>query len=162
PLGEVEAGLHCLRECESLAEALGDRQRLGGVFARMGESFWQIGDYARAIEVGERARTIAGAFADVVMEWSATENLGFVYHAVGDYRRAVDCLKKSVALLEGNRRYEYFGRPILGSVYSRMFLVWTFAELGDFTEGMTIAEEALQIGESLGHPLNLVSAHLGL
>jgi tetratricopeptide (TPR) repeat protein len=41
-------------------------------------------------------------------------------------------------------------------------LVWSLAELGNFPEGMTIAEEALQIAETVGHPLNLVSAHLGL
>jgi tetratricopeptide (TPR) repeat protein len=97
PLGEVEAALHCLRDCASLAEALGDRQRLGGVFSRMGDSFVQIGDYTRAIEVGERALTIAEAFADVAMEWSAAENLGRVYHAVGDYRRAVECLERGAS-----------------------------------------------------------------
>jgi len=41
-------------------------------------------------------------------------------------------------------------------------LVWSLAELGDFSEAMTIADEALQIAEGIGHPLNLVSAHLGL
>jgi tetratricopeptide (TPR) repeat protein len=41
-------------------------------------------------------------------------------------------------------------------------LVWSLAELGDFSDGMTIAEEVLQIAESIGHPVNLVSAQLGL
>jgi tetratricopeptide (TPR) repeat protein len=71
-------------------------------------------------------------------------------------------LRRSVASLEGTLRYEYFGAPILCSVLARTWLVWSLAELGDFSEGMTIAEEVLQIAESIGHPVNLVSAQLGL
>ena len=74
----------------------------------------------------------------------------------------MEWLKRSVASLEGNLRYDYFGLPILGSVHARNWLVWSLAELGNFPEGMTIAEEALQIAETVGHPLNLVSAHHGL
>jgi tetratricopeptide (TPR) repeat protein len=33
--------------------------------------------------------------------------------------------------------------------------------VGEFAEGMTLAEDALQIAERMGHPLDLVSAHLG-
>ena len=162
PLGEIGTILHRERECASLAESLGDRRRLGRVFSGMAESFGRIGDHARAIEVGERGLAIAEAFADLAIESTVTRNLGRVCHFIGDYRRAVEWQKRSVASLEGNLRYEYFGLPILSSVVSRTWLVWSLAELGDFSEAMTIADEALQIAEGIGHPLNLVSAHLGL
>src|SRR3989449_964998 len=162
PLGEIGTILHREREAELLAEALGDRWRLGRILSRMTQTFWLIGDHGRAIQVGERGLAIAEGLEDVGIESVATWSLARVYHAVGDYRRALEWLTRSVASLEGTLRYEYFGAPILGSVMARTWLVWSLAELGDFSEGVTIAEEALQIAESLGHPVNLVSAQLRL
>jgi tetratricopeptide (TPR) repeat protein len=128
----------------------------------MTQVFWMLGEHGQALQVGERGLAIAEGLADVGIKSVATLGLGRVYHAVGDYRRASEWLSRCAAALEGNLRYEYFGSPILCSVISRTWLVWSLAELGEFSEGLKIAEEALQISEHIGHPLNLLSAHLGL
>jgi tetratricopeptide (TPR) repeat protein len=128
----------------------------------MTESYWGIGDQTRAIEVGERGLAIAEELGDFAVEAVTIRYLGRVYHTLGEYRRAMELLRRNVASLEGNLRFEYFGAPILGSVDSRARLVWCLAEVGEFSEGLTIAEDAFRIAEAVGHPLNLVSAHLGL
>jgi class 3 adenylate cyclase/tetratricopeptide (TPR) repeat protein len=162
PLGDLATILQCLGECQSRAEALGDRQRLTQALSRMPEALYLIGDYTRAIEVGERGLTLAEELGDRASESGATANVGRAYHFTGDYPRAVAWLRRSVAAVEGNFRYEYLGAPILRSVICRTWLVWALADLGEFAEGRTIAADALQIAEQTGHPLNLVSAHLGV
>src|SRR2546426_6176211 len=92
PLGEIGTILHRERECESLAESLGDRRRLGRALSHMTESFCWSGDYGRAIQVGERGLPIAEELGDVFIEAPTTWSLGTVYHAVGDYRRALEWL----------------------------------------------------------------------
>jgi tetratricopeptide (TPR) repeat protein len=51
---------------------------------------------------------------------------------------------------------------LLPSVYSRTLLVWSLAELGQFEEGLTLAEEGVKIAESVNHPYSRVYAQLGL
>jgi predicted ATPase len=76
PLGEIGTWLHRERESELLAEALGDRWRLGRTLARMTQSFWLIGDHGQAIQVGERGLALAEALEDVGIESVATCSLG--------------------------------------------------------------------------------------
>ena len=46
-----------------------------------------------------------------------TSYLGLAYQAQGDYRRAIDCLRQTVASLDGARRHERFGQVILPAVH---------------------------------------------
>jgi class 3 adenylate cyclase/tetratricopeptide (TPR) repeat protein len=162
PLGEHATILQRLRECASLAKSLCDQRRLGRALVSMVEGFWALGDYERALEAGERGLAIAKEIGDLRIESGATFYLGQVYQAIGDHRRALDSLRSSVASVEGHLRYEYRGAPILLSVISRTWLVVSLAELGEFSEGIAIAEDAFRIADAVGHPLNLVSAHLSL
>ena len=162
PLAELATILDRLQECESLAESLGDGPRLGRVLSHMPETLYLIGDYRRSIEVGERGLALAEELGDHASASNATRNVGRAYHFIGDYRQAVTWLKRSVASVQGDLRYEYFGGPILPSVIARSYLAWALADVGEFAEGMAVAEDALQIAEGIGHPLDLVSAHGGM
>ena len=88
--------------------------------------------------------------------------LGQAYHALGDYPRAVDFLRRNVASLEGDLQRERFDMPGLASVLSRAWLVWCLAEQGRFSEGLTYGEEAVQLAENVDHPYSLIVACLGL
>ena len=44
-----------------------------------------------------------------------------VYEAQGDYRQAIDCLRQTVAFLDGAQRHERFGQVILPAVSARAF-----------------------------------------
>ena len=98
---------------------------------------------------------------DVVLQALANQRLGRAYQAQGDYRRAIDCLRQTVASLEGARRHERFGQVFLPAVHSRAWLAVCHAELGTFAEGCAFGEEGLRIAEAVEHPASLMMAVMG-
>jgi tetratricopeptide (TPR) repeat protein len=88
----------------------------------------------------------------------AQHYLGHVYRNLGDYRRAVECYRKNLALLQGELLHEHFGMPGLPSVLSRSFLTCSLAECGAFAEGRAAAGEGVQIAEAADHPPSRVAA----
>jgi tetratricopeptide (TPR) repeat protein len=75
---------------------------------------------------------------------------------LGDYRRALDILERTVASLAGELLYERFGLPNPASVHSRTWLVASLAELGGFAEGIARGEEATRIAEAVNQPVSFV------
>jgi tetratricopeptide (TPR) repeat protein len=67
-----------------------------------------------------------------------------------------------VAFFDGAQRYECFGLAVLPAVLSRARLAACHAELGRFTEGRALAEEALQIAEVVVHLQSFIWAHYGI
>ncbi len=162
PLGELQRILDYLREAESLAEALGDQRRLGRVSSFIAQLSWAVADYDRAVAAGHRALAIAGASGDFSQEVVSNFALGQAYHALGDYRQAMSFARRNVARLEGDLMRERFGLHGLPAVLSRTWLVWSLAELGEFTEGIACGEDALRIAEALDHPFSLAVAYWGV
>jgi len=160
-LGELEQILDHLTQARSLAEALGDRRRLGWVAAYMTHYHWRMGDHASAIESGRRAVAIADELADVALQ-TTNVNLGLTYYAVGDYPRAIECLQKTIGALEGQRRSQRLGWAGLPAVTSRAYLVGCLAELGRFAEGIPVGEEAVRIAEQANHAFSLGQAYVNL
>jgi hypothetical protein len=111
----------------------------------MAEYFRMTGNAAHAVESGERALTLATALGDSTLQVMATFYVGTAYQALGTYRRAVDCFRRNVAALTGERSRERFGMTGLPAVMSRTWLVSCLADLGAFDEGTAR-------GEVLGRP----------
>jgi predicted ATPase len=151
-----------LREAETLAEALDDPRRLARVSLFLFENFRFMGAYDQASAAAHRALMLATASGEVVLQAQANQRLGQAYHAQGDYRRAIDCLRQSVAGFDGAQRREHFGQVILPAVLSRAYLAWCHAESGTFAEGRTLGEEGLRIAEEVAHPGSLMYAYHGL
>jgi predicted ATPase len=162
PLGEFERILICLREAETLAEALDDTRRLGQIAVFLSNHFYWLGAYDDTIAAGQRALTLALANHDVVQHALANLRLGFAYLIQGDYRRASDCLRQTVAALDGPRRYERFGQVLVPAVHARGVLLWCCAELGTFAEGRALGAEGLQIAEEVAHAGSLMYAYAGV
>jgi class 3 adenylate cyclase/tetratricopeptide (TPR) repeat protein len=162
PLGEHGQIIDHLRAAETLAETLHDERRLGQAFAYLAEYFRMIGDPDRAVESGERALVLATALGDFALQVMANFFVGSAYHALGDYRRAMDFFSRNVASLTGALIRERFGMTGLPSAMSRTWLVSCLAELGEFAEGTARGEEAVQIAESVDHPFSLTQACFGL
>jgi class 3 adenylate cyclase/tetratricopeptide (TPR) repeat protein len=160
-LGELEQILDHLTQARALAEALGDRRRLGWVAAYMTHYHWRMGHHASAIESGRRAVAIADELSDVALQ-TTNVNLGLTYYAVGDYPRAIECLQKTVGALEGQRRSQRLGWAGLPAVTSRAYLVGCLAELGRFAEGIPVGEEAVRIAEQANHAFSLGQAYVNL
>jgi class 3 adenylate cyclase/tetratricopeptide (TPR) repeat protein len=162
PLGDFVRILTALREDETIAAALDDPRRLGQVLRFLANHFHVMGAYDQAIASAQRALVLATASGDVVLHALATYYLGEAYQTQGDYRRAIDCFRETVASIEGARRYERFGQVYLPAVISRVLLVECHAELGVFAEGSTLGAEGLQIAEMVDHPPSLMIAHYGI
>ena len=159
PLREFGRIIDHLREAEILAKTIGDQRRLGVVSVFTTAHFWVTGDQDSAVEFGHRALTIAEDLGDLALRVEANYRLGQVYHALGNYPRAIEFLKSAVALLEGDLIRERFGFQFgLPSVLSRIWLVYCLAERGQFAEGAARAEEAVRIAESADSPVTLIGA----
>jgi tetratricopeptide (TPR) repeat protein len=124
--------------------------------------FWILGDQDRAIEFGQRALALATALSDFALQVTTHFRLGQVYHALGDYRGAVEFLGRNIASLEGERLRERFGLTAPASVHSRTWFVWCLAELGAFAEGIARGEEGVRIAEEVGNQFALVDALFGV
>jgi class 3 adenylate cyclase/tetratricopeptide (TPR) repeat protein len=162
PSGDLGRILALLREAETLAEALDDPRRLAQVSLFLFENFRFMGAYAPASAAAQRALALATASGEVVLRAQANQRLGQAYQAQGDYRRAIDCLRQSLAGFDGAQRREHFGQVILPAVLSRAYLAWCHAELGTFAEGRSLGEEGLRIAEAVAHPGSLMYAYHGI
>src|SRR5581483_11333092 len=162
PLGELDRIMELLNEAEGLAATLGDQRRLGWVATFMTNCSWHLGDHARAVESGQRALAIANAIGDLPLRVEASFRLGQAYHPLGEYRRAVRFLRESLDALPEELTRERLGGSGLLSVFSRTWLVWCLAELGEFEEAVASGEEAVRIAESVDHPYTLAHAQFGV
>jgi tetratricopeptide (TPR) repeat protein len=95
---------------------------------------------------------ITAARADLTLQVETDFYLAQAHHALGDYRRAKDILQRTLHALEGDLSRRRFG--VFYTVISRVWLIWCLAETGAFTEGSTLAQEMLRMGEAAN---NLVS-----
>ncbi|MBI4391056.1 MAG: AAA family ATPase [candidate division NC10 bacterium] len=161
-LGEYGRILDRLREAEALAESLQDQRRLGRATAYLTHHFRWMGEQGRAVESGERVLAIASGLDDFSLKVLANFYLGQAHHALGNYRRAIEFLKRNVESLQGDLLRERFGLPGLASVHARTWLVWCLAELGEFAEAAARAEEEAMIAEAADHPYSLIHACLAV
>jgi tetratricopeptide (TPR) repeat protein len=161
-LGEYGPMLDALREADTLATALGDHRRLGQVATYMSQYFWATADQERALVSGQRALALAETLGDVAHQAIANLYMSQAYNALGNHQRAIECLRTSVALLEGDLLQERLGLPYLPSVFSRTCLAGFLGEVGAFAEGMAIAEEGVRIAEAVDPPLSRIAAYVGV
>jgi tetratricopeptide (TPR) repeat protein len=150
-----------LHRAARLAEGLGDHRRLGWVAAYMSHYFWRMGDLGRAIESGQRALTIADELQDVGL-LTTNVNLGLAYYTVGDYPRAMQCLRKTMAILQGDHARRRFGWAGVPAVIARAYLVGCLTELGEFAEGAKLGDEAIRLAEVAEHPFSLGQAYINV
>jgi class 3 adenylate cyclase/tetratricopeptide (TPR) repeat protein len=159
-LGEHERIVGHLNEAETLARELGDRRRLGRVFADMCAYFMREGEHQRAVNAGEDALAIATELGDFGFQILAQDRLARVFAVLGDYRRAVHLSERNMSLLEGKPIDERYGMTGIASVLTRLPHAMCLTELGELAEGIVWAEEAVRIAETVGEPFSLVAAYL--
>ena len=161
-MGTFAKGTEHAREAEALAEALGDGRRLGRALGRLAINTWMAGDPDRALELAQRALVLATAHDDVPFQALASQRLGVVGQAIGEYRRAADRLRQAVESLQGDRRYERVEANVGTFVFAQDRLAWCLAELGEFAEAMARADEAGRVAREIDDPRSLVVANRSL
>jgi class 3 adenylate cyclase/tetratricopeptide (TPR) repeat protein len=160
PLGNSERTMALLHEADTLATALDDPHRLGSISASMVQYLLNPGDYEHAVAAGQRALTLAAASGDVSTRLAANIFLSRAYYSLGDYRRAIDCLRQNVTFLTGELVGERLvGLPGLPAVISRSSLAWCLAEVGAFAEATAWGEEGVRMAEAVQHSFNLAYAY---
>ena len=117
------------------------------------------GDPDRALTSGQRTLSIAEALGDAILQMQACVALGRVHYRLGDYRRAMDFLGRTVTALTGELLYQSPWGPGLPSVGSRAVLVQCQAELGVFAEGVAHGTEGVRIAEAVDRPYGLLQAY---
>ena len=158
PLGDLDRMLVYLREAEQLAEAIGDRRRLGRVLASMAHYFWWAGDPEQAVETGLRALVIATALGEPELAVAANVRLGQAYFALGEYSRVVAACRSCLDNLKGDLVRQAFGHPAIPAVVSLAFMGRSLALLGDFRTGVATTQEAIGVAEHAQHPYSIVLA----
>jgi len=161
-LGDYKAMFDCLREAETLAEAIDDHRRLGRIAAYMTEYFRRVGDTDRAVAAGQHAIALAESVNDVGTQVVANAILGHVYGARGDYRQAIEVLQKVVTALTGDLAREHFGMTGFPFILSCSWLALYLAEVGAFREALVHAEAGLRIAETVNDPFSLVNAYTAI
>jgi tetratricopeptide (TPR) repeat protein len=162
PLQERARILDVLREAESLATTLADQQRMGWVYAYMAEHFRMAGDPEQAITSGQSALAIAEALKERGLQVIPTIYVGQAYHDLGDYPRAIACFRKNIETLTGHLFHERFGIVDFPAIHSRVWLVWSLAEAGEFAEGRDLGEATVRLAEESGHLGSRIVAYLGV
>src|SRR5262249_3455870 len=151
-LGGSGRVLECLREADALAAALDDPPRLGQASVFLTVHFYLRGVYDQAIAAGQRALTLATAGGHAGLQAVANGYLGRTYESRGDYRRAIDYMRQTVASIDEAQHHERFGQVILPAVSSRAWLAVCHAEVGLFAEGALLGERRLPIAEVVAPP----------
>jgi tetratricopeptide (TPR) repeat protein len=162
PLGEHARIFDLLRAAEALAERWRDDQRLGRIANYLCLHFSVMGEYDRAIAAGQRALALATTSGAFDVQVVAQTYLGIAYNHVGDIQQALDVSRRVVALLTGERRSAHFGQINLPAVSSRFHVAWCLAELGGFTEGRELSEEAVRLAEAIEKPYTIAFALIGV
>ncbi len=126
----------------------------------MVQYFINSGDHEHAVAVGQRALALAAASGDVSTRLTAHIFMSRAYYSLGDYRRAIDCLRQNVTFLSGELvRERFVGLPGFPAVISRSQLAWCLVEVGAFAEGIAWGEEGVRMAEAVEHPFSLAHAY---
>jgi class 3 adenylate cyclase/tetratricopeptide (TPR) repeat protein len=148
PLGRFDEILHLLQQALALAELAGDRPRGGRVQAFLAAWYWWRGQPDAASQAADHALLIADECADTGLAALAQSYLGQILYTRAEYTRAVAVLE-AAARLEDTRRGERFGPGVPLAAFSRIWLVFTHSERGDF--GAAAEEAARAEAGAVGH-----------
>src|SRR5262249_12265175 len=145
-----------LREAEGRAAQMGDQRGVGHMNALLALFYWHTGDYSRAVESGQRALAVATALGDSALQVRARMYLGQTHWQRGDYRRAVTLLAQNAVPGTADVLQQSGGFHYLPSAVSLAWIAASYAELGEFVEGIAAGQEALRMAEAVDSPFTVV------
>lgn len=145
---------------EALAVGLDDRRRLAQIHGGMTYLLASEGAFEAARQSGVRALTIAASLGDLGLEAWAEIGVGRVCFAQGQYRTAIDHMRRVTESLKRAAIDERFGRgSIMPSVACRAWLALGLAHVGEFAEGLAWGAESVRIGDEVAGSLEQAWAY---
>jgi tetratricopeptide (TPR) repeat protein len=137
-----------LAEAAALAEARGERRRLGHVRASQCLVLRIMGAMDEALEAGRHALALATDAGDADLAATANFFLGTAHQNRGEFRQAAAYYRVSFGPLEGEVTRER-GRALHRFASgARAWLGWALQNLGQFDEALAVGREAVQIAEA--------------
>src|SRR5439155_17917655 len=161
-LGDLPRIAEHLHAAESLVETLGDPNRMVRVFNFLNSYYGLSGDPELAIRFGQRASALISERDEPKLSVMTDYYLGAAYNKLGQYSQATNVLKRAIRSLVGVLRHERFGTAGYPSVTCRGHLIQCLAATGQFQEGVSYAEEGIQIAEEVGDLSVLVYVNCSL
>ena len=162
PVGQLEKCLGHLQKVQALSTQLGDKRRLGQASSFLCQYYRLMGELEPAIEAGERAMAIADELDDIRLHIVAAGHLGPALTARGDHHRASQVLVAGIERLRDDLAADTMGTTGVLGVFTRVYLVSSLAELGEFDRAIRIAEEAVEIAQGANHVYSLAFSYYGL
>ncbi len=161
-LNEMDLILPHLARARTLAERIGDRQRLALAALYEGGYHWVQGKHQVAIEAGMRGLNAAEELDSRELRGLAHYRIGQALLFLGDVRAAADHLRQAVAALndDSGRILVRFGGLVLAFVAS--FTAWALAELGEFAESEAVGQMGFELAVKANHAYSISVASFGL
>jgi class 3 adenylate cyclase/tetratricopeptide (TPR) repeat protein len=168
-LGEFPKMRHNQERLLALAEELGDRIRLGMVINRQAHYHCIVsGELSEALEWVRRAMAIAEASEAPGLLGLTRYTLGQVHHSRGDQQEAIVVLQAAIRDLQGNLEGERLGMAAPVSLFARVWLAFSLAEVGRFPDGLAVAHQATEQAQAIDQGYGLyhgfwarAAVHLG-
>ena len=117
---------------------------------------YNFSEYSRAIDHNQRSRAIAEEIGDSRAAFNALSILTEQYRYIGNYEQALDCVQRSLALLnscglDGKQIGQYFST-----------VASAFSSAGLYRAAAAYQEEALNTALTIGHARTISRAHAHL
>ena len=126
------------------AKRAGDTYREGAAYSGLGNAYYYLGDYRKAIEFHQQSLSIAKEIGKKGSEGGAYTGLGNAYHSLGDYSKAIEFHQQSLSIAKeiGNKGAE-------GAAYSDLGIAYDC--LRDYKKAIEFHQQSLSIAKEIGH-----------
>ena len=138
---------------------MNDDHKRGRVCAFLTSSHRLLGELDEALVTGSRALEITGRLGDLRLRILTTTFLAQAHYYRGEYERVVELAVDNLAAGPADSVYETFGAAQPASVFDRVLLVLSLAELGRFAEAAEYEAEAIRLAEPTQHAYTIGVAH---
>ncbi len=155
----LDAGQRAL----TLAEALGDGERLMDAAAAVVSARYVAGHAAGAAALGERALVLPDAHGHEVGQVRVRVYLAEAYITLGDYRRAIALLERNREVLADATACLWVSNTgVHAGVASDYALASALARVGEFGRATAVAEEGARLSMASDTAVNRLFVLLGL
>ncbi|XP_068675430.1 tetratricopeptide repeat protein 28-like [Montipora foliosa] len=126
-----------------IAKEVGDRAAEGDANGNLGNAYYSLGNFKRAIEYYEQHLSIAKKVGDRAGEGMSNGNFGNAFHGLGNFKRAIEYYEQDLSIAKevGDRAGEGRANGNLGNAYR---------SLGNFKRAIAYSEQHLSVAKEVG------------
>jgi len=150
-LTELERQRKVLTDALMLAEALGDQRRMGRALMYATLCAALVSKNDEALVLGGRAMVIAEAIGDLELQVSTRNYLGITHLSRGNFLEAKRLFEDVIARIPAEQTNELFGQARSPASTARSSLAIANGHLGQFSEALAHASQALRDDEAAQH-----------